>query len=88
MVRTQKIAPPYPHLMHLLRDRRRDAGLTQAEAAKLVGVTQQTYGNYEIGSLPRPGTANYSDIMEGLARFLRVSVPDLILLCYATESMR
>lgn len=61
---------------NLLRDIRRANDLSQADAARLIGVRQQTYANWELGAVPRPVPArdtahrHYVQTISGLCAFV------------------
>lgn len=40
--------------MDRLREVRKDAGLTQKQIAKLIGISKSSYGHYEIGRRKLP----------------------------------
>lgn len=46
--------------------------MTQAEAARQLGVTQQTYANYELGSSPRPSAPNFKETIRSIRDFLEI----------------
>ena len=48
-----------------LRDVRREKGLTQEEAARLLGVTRRTYVNYEAGKI-KESSVKYKFVLETL----------------------
>ena len=67
---TRGSMPWYPNTLKALRERR---GLTQAQLAELVGVTRVTVARLEVG-MRQPGI----DLLEALAKALRVKVTDLL----------
>lgn len=59
-------------LGRLLRSRRRELDLTQAEVAKRVGKSTPTVHRYEVGTVAVP-----VDVLRKLARALRLAVDPL-----------
>ena len=60
-------------LKQLIRDLREDHDLTQREVAAYLGVSQQTYSNYENGVREIP-----TNTVVALARFYKVSTDYLL----------
>lgn len=56
-----------------IRDMRIDRGLTQAQIAEILHVSQNTYSQYEIGTTRYP-----LDVVIALAKYYRVSVDYLV----------
>ena len=68
-----------------LRAKRRSLDLTQTQAARLLGVTQQTFANWELGSAVRHGMPGYASTISLLARFLGCDVPNLLEMMYVED---
>lgn len=64
-------------LAQVLRDKRREEGLTQDEAAERLGVSQQTVAKWELGTT-RP--ARKRDVTEAIAGFLGIDYRDALVL--------
>lgn len=59
--------------MNKLKSKRIEKGLTQAEVANLLGITQVAYGNYELGKRnPKP------DMLRKLATIFECTIDELI----------
>lgn len=56
-----------------LKSKRKEAGLTQAETARALGVTQVSYSNYEIGKRnPKPA------MLRKMAEFFNCTIDELV----------
>lgn len=75
-------------LADALRAKRRMKGMTQEQAAAELEVLQQTYANWELGSLPRPkpagtdGAREFQEVVYRLADFLEVPVLEALRMAY------
>lgn len=78
-------------LANALRDERRRRGLSQEGAAKELGVLQQTYANWELGSVPRPspkgkrGSRDFQETIQRIAQFLGVPVLEVLKIAYTPD---
>lgn len=65
-----------------LRLERRERDMSQEEVAAKLGVSQQRYANFERGTVPRPSSDDYEELMRAMARFLDVPVLEILRLAY------
>lgn len=73
----------FDDLADALRKVRVKRKMTQELAASIMGVTQQTYSNWEHGSTPRPtDTDEYRDVIRAIAAFISETVPETLRLAY------
>jgi transcriptional regulator with XRE-family HTH domain len=68
-----------------LRNRRRDLGIDQSDAAALIGMSRTTFSSYER-DLQRPS----AEVLPALAQFVAVSIEEMLALYGATciETLR
>lgn len=78
-------------LSNALRDERRRRGMSQLAAAKELGVLQQTYANWELGSVPRPapkgkrGAREFQETVKRIGEFLGVPVLEVLRMAYTPD---
>lgn len=78
-------------LANALRDERRRRGMSQEAAAKEIGVLQQTYANWELGSVPRPspkgkrGSREFQETVKRIGTFIGVPVLEVLRMAYTPD---